>query len=375
MSIVLNKKGGEKLLHFLKGLIAQSPINLISYAEYMGAVLYHSELGYYMKNTEKIGPNGDFITTSNISDIFGRMMAKWFATIMEKNKLAPVFCEIGAGNGRFAKAFLQEWEETVKVPLTYFIVESSPYHRKLQRELLNQYSEVIQVETLAEITSFEGMIFSNELFDALPVHVIEKDHGEVYEIMIGIRDEELYEEKVLLSNKNMISFLQENQINLNEKQRMEIPVAMGDMLQDISDTLLKGFVVTVDYGYTREEWMEPARQNGSLRGYYQHKMIDNVLENPGEMDITSHIHFDWLMKKGEQLNLNVVVKNRQDEFLLKTGILKELENHYDPNPFSEVSKRNRAIRSLIMPSSMSSYFHVLIQQKGMDETSIQNLFE
>jgi len=45
--------------------------------------------------------------------------------------------------------------------------------------------------------------------------------------------------------------------------------------------------------------------------------------------------------------------------------LKELEDHYDPNPFSEVSKRNRAIRSLIMPSGISTYFHVIIQQKGL----------
>ena len=110
--------------------------------------------------------------------------------------------------------------------------------------------------------------------------------------------------------------------------------------------------------------MEPQEAKGSLRGYYQHQMIDNVLQHPGEMDITTHIHFDWLIQKGEQAELEFHSKLRQDEFLLKAGILKELENHYDPNPFSEVSKRNRAIRSLIMPSGMSSFFHLVIQQKG-----------
>src|SRR4051812_25834568 len=91
----------------------------------------------------------------------------------KKAQLAPVFCEIGAGNGRFAEAFLHEWQETIKTPLKYIIVESSPYHLKLQRELLTNFS-IIQVERLSEVEAFEGMIFSNELFDALPVHVIEK---------------------------------------------------------------------------------------------------------------------------------------------------------------------------------------------------------
>lgn len=364
------------MFNFLKSLIAQSPTNLISYADYIGAALYHPKLGYYMKETEKIGRNGDFITTSNISDIFGRMIAKWFANLKEKEQLAPIFCEIGAGNGRFAKAFLQEWEEMVKRPLTYIIVESSHYHRKLQRELLNPNFQIKQVESLKELKSFEGMIFSNELFDALPVHVIEKDHEQVYEIMIGMNDEQgLYEHKVPLTNEAILQFLQENQITLNKDQRMEIPIVMGEMIKDISETLHKGFVVTVDYGYNKEEWMEPARRRGSLRGYFQHKLIDNVLENPGEMDITSHIHFDWLMKKGEQVNLSILKKLRQDEFLLKTGILAELQNHYDPNPFSEVSKRNRAIRSLIMPNGMSTYFHVLIQQKNMNVKDIESLFE
>ena len=126
-------------------------------------------------------------------------------------------------------------------------------------------------------------------------------------------------------------------------------------------------------GITNEEWKQPARASGSLRGYYQHKMITDVLQHPGEMDITSHIHLDWLIQKGDSVGLKLFAKLRQDEFLIKAGILKELENHYDPNPFSEVSKRNRAIRGLIMPSGISSYFQIVIQEKGLNVTQ-QNVF-
>ncbi|MGG3469989.1 SAM-dependent methyltransferase [Neobacillus pocheonensis] len=350
---------------YLKQLILNSPSQQITYADFIGAALYHPEQGYYIKEKQKIGRQGDFITTSNISDVYGRIIAKWFSRLCDSAKIEPVFCEIGAGNGRFAQSFLQEWNETVKTPLKYVIVETSPYHRKLQKELLQAFPSVSQITSLKEMQMFDGVIFSNELFDALPVQVIEKKNGQNYEVMVGLENEEFIEQMIPLENQDILNFLQESKIVLKENQRIEVPLAMANMLKDISSVLTRGLVVTADYGYTNDEWMEPRRARGSLRGYYQHKMIDNILQNPGEMDITTHIHFDYLIQKGEQVHLRCITKLRQDEFLLKTGILEELENHYDPNPFSEVSKRNRAIRSLILPSGMSAYFHIIIQQKGL----------
>lgn len=348
------------MIPYLKSFILNSPGQVISYADYIRIVLYHPELGYYMKEQPKIGRKGDFITTSNISEVYGRLLAKWFFHICHKTNLPLSFCEIGGGTGRFAKAFLQEWAETIKQPMQYFMVEASPYHQKLQKEL-----SIIHLQGLEELQGFEGMIFSNELFDALPVHVIEKAEGHLYEIMIGVENGELIEKQIPLVNPNIVAFLEESELTLNDGQRIEIPLEMGNMLREISRALTKGIVVTADYGYTNEEWMHPARTNGSLRGYFQHQMITNVLHYPGEMDITTHLHLDYLVKKGEQENLAFVAKWRQDEFLLKAGILQELADHYDPNPFSEISKRNRSIRSLIMPGGISEFFHIVIQQKNL----------
>ncbi|EKN66279.1 hypothetical protein BABA_16712 [Neobacillus bataviensis LMG 21833] len=354
------------MITYLQNLISTSPTGFITYADYIGAALYHPEFGYYMKDKQKIGRQGDFITTSNISDVYGSLVAKWFSHICQTTNLPEVFCEIGAGNGRFAKAFLQEWNDSIKTSLQYIIVESSPYHRKLQQEMLLPEHSVVQVGSLSELGYAEGMIFSNELFDALPVHVIEKIDGKLFEVMVGARNNELYEQKIPLANPDILSFLETSKLDLKEKQRIEIPLAMEKMIQEIATVLTKGLVVTADYGYKNEEWMDPRRAQGSLRGYYQHTMIHDVLQHPGDMDITTHIHFDDLIQKGEQVGLSLLTKLRQDEFLLKAGILKELEDHYDPNPFSEVSKRNRAIRSLVMPSEISSYFHIIVQQKGME---------
>lgn len=348
---------------FVKEKILEQPKKMMTYAQFIELVLYHPEVGYYMRPVEKVGRKGDFITTSNISDIYGRMIAKWFMKLKEEWQLPAVVCEIGAGNGRFAKSFLDEWRIHSHEPLQYIIVETSPYHRELQQKMISFDESVRQVEKLGDINPFEGFVFSNELFDALPVHVIEKRDGDLMEVMVSVENDELSERAVPLENMKIIKFLQENGLELRNNQRMEIPLQMEDMIQQISNCLQRGFVVTVDYGYTNEEWMEPIHQDGSLRGYLNHEQINNVLLNPGEMDITSHVHFDSLIRLGEKAGLKLISKQRQDEFLIAIGILKELEDHFDPNPFSEISRRNRAIKSLIIPSGLSAYFHAVVQQK------------
>jgi SAM-dependent MidA family methyltransferase len=352
--------------------IKKAPHQRISYAEFIELALYHPTMGYYMRDQVKIGKSGDFITTSNISNIFGSIFSKWFLKQVKENNFAPAVCEIGAGNGRFAKAFLDTWLQITDIPITYHIVETSPYHRQLQQEILPIGENVFHVDQLIELTSFDGLIISNELFDALPVHVIEKENGQLHEVMVGWDGERFNEEKVTLSNPSIQAFIDTQNLTLVENQRIEIPLEMGSMLKTISSSIGKGLIVTIDYGYTNEEWSEAARKTGSLRGYHKHQMISNVLLHPGEMDITHHIHFDSFIHIGEELGLSFLLKKRQDEFLLAAGLLKELEENYDPNPFSEKSKRNRAIRSLIMPG-MSSFFHVVIQQKGTSLT-VERLF-
>jgi len=354
------------LEEIIKKQILNSPLGMLTYAEFIETVLYHPEQGYYMNGEEKIGRDGDFYTTSNISDLYGTMIAKWYGQIVLKYGLPAVVCEIGAGTGAFAQSFINEWNKTMSVPLTYTLVEASPYHRRLQQERIQLNQHIRQLETLEQVKPYEGLLFSNELFDALPVHVIQKENHELYEMMITVEENQIIEKPVPLQDKRILNFLHTEGFELNEGQRIEIPLSMVSLIHSLSTALVKGIALTVDYGYTNEEWMDPAHKNGSLRGYRKHKMIEDVLIEPGKMDITSHIHFDALIRIGESAGLSYIEKLRQDEFFLAIGILKELQENYDPNPFSELSKRNRAIRSLIMPSGISPSFHVVLQHKGME---------
>ena len=352
----------------IKEYIEASPEKMISYAEYMELALYHPEEGYYIKERQKIGKEGDFYTSSNVSDVFGKLIGKWFAKNSKSLGLPPTVCEIGAGNGRFARAFIQGWNELNDEHLSYCVVEASPYHRRLQEAELYGLENVriLYASTFAETGMKQGLIFSNELFDAFPVHVVEKSEGIVKEVFVGHNNGQLKEIMVPVMDDRITAFLNDQELELQEGQRIEIPLAFEPFIKSISDNLMKGLMVTVDYGYTNEEWMHPSRRGGSLRGYYQHQMLHDVLQHPGEMDITSHVHFDALKLIGEKYSLKFVQKMRQDEFLMAAGILEELAEHNDHNPFSEASKRNRAIRSLILPGGISQSFDVVVQAKGLD---------
>ncbi|MFT4412620.1 class I SAM-dependent methyltransferase [Fredinandcohnia humi] len=359
------------MIERLRDVIVNAKNNEITYEQYMDIVLYDPIQGYYMKEGEKVGTKGDFITSSNISTIFGKLFATLFHKLINEQQITPIICEIGGGNGRFAKAVLNELalkhKETYE-KIKYIIIETSPYHLRLQQELLPVCEKVVQYRSLdeakKEFPSFNGIIFSNELFDAFPVRVIEKRDNSIHEVKIAMNKEsQLYETFSPLVDEEILEYLTKYKISLVNGQRFEVPLAMNRYLEKIEGFLGKGTIFTVDYGYTNEEWCQSIHRDGSLRGYINHQLIKNPLLHPGDMDLTTHIHFDTLITYGSELGLEFVKIMRQDKFLVSAGILQFLEENYDPNPFSEQSKQNRAIRSLIIDGSMSSAFHVVIQQK------------
>src|SRR5690606_20814446 len=196
-------------------------------------------------------------------------ISKWFQRMAGKYKLPFHVCEIGGGNGRFAKAFLDEWKLISDEEIHYYIFETSPYHRKLQQEQIVFSEQIRQIDSWNEITPFCGLIFSNELFDALPVHVVENRNDQLYDIMVTVKEGKLAENTVPLTNREIFLFLEESGLSLSNGQRIEIPLQMEQMIKSLSAALSQGLVLTADYGYTNEEWQEPMRRDGSLRGYYK----------------------------------------------------------------------------------------------------------
>lgn len=361
--------------------INNSKEGFITYEQFISLMLYDPEKGYYQMANEKIGRKGDFYTSSSVGSVYGEVIAASFCRFVKNKLIEPFFIEVGGGNGRFASSFLsycEKNESEIYHNLTYYIIDASKYHRKLQKELLTNHLNCKYFSNILEIEQINnGMVFSNELFDALPIRLVEFNQNEWHEVVIIIDEQNnLKENLVKIKDKVIIDFLSRYNFVGTNGQRVEIPVDMEKVYNLLQTKISKGIILTVDYGFTREEWDAPHRIKGSLRGYYKHEMKLNILENLGHMDITTHIHWDELKKFGLQKNIENLYFSNQRDAILDFGILNWLIPHAQSNPFSSEYKQNRAVQSLIMPGGISDSFQWLLQTKGMstnDQTKLNEL--
>src|SRR5512137_1800194 len=76
----------------------------ITFAEFMAACLYEPGLGYYTSPGRKVGAEGDFYTSSNVHEVFGRLIGREISRMWEVMGHPSAFqiVEVGAGNGRLA---------------------------------------------------------------------------------------------------------------------------------------------------------------------------------------------------------------------------------------------------------------------------------
>jgi SAM-dependent MidA family methyltransferase len=366
---------------FIIDAINNSEKQYITYEDFMSFVLYDPQYGYYQKASEKIGRKGDFYTTSSVGTIYGEVIAETFCRFVNENLIEPDFVEIGGGNGRFASAFLQYCEKNepdIYKKLAYNIVDESKYHRLLQKQALEDHLNVSYFTNISEIETIKnGMLFSNELFDALPVRVVEFQNEKWNEIVLTVNhlNNEIQEQPIEVTDHALIEFLRRNRFHGENGQRVEIPIIMENVFNLMHSKLKRGIILTVDYGFTREEWDAPHRIKGSLRGYYQHELKTKILDHYGEMDLTTHIHWDELKHYAKEKNIDNLYFSSQRNALLDFGILNWLIPHAQSNPFSNEYKHNRAVQSLITPGGISDSFQLLLQTKDMSKLKQSKLFE
>ncbi|HJV45667.1 MAG TPA: SAM-dependent methyltransferase [Bacillota bacterium] len=366
------------LIETIKNLITISPESSISFYQFMELALYHPTYGYYCRNEEKVGKGGDFYTNASVGSVFGEILAGVFTEMGEciasENPIHLI--EFGGGNGTLMKQVLSEWKHhypNSMNQLKVVMIDRSSYHRSRQMQTLSDY-DVIWAESLEEYSaaiegSIQGIVFSNELIDAFPVHLVERRSGQWWEVCVGWDEtaNAFIERLRLLENKEILNFLQieEASIPSMEGYRLEVNLDGVKWLENVAKRIQDGYIVTIDYGYERQELYISERCKGSIMCYKNHQAFENPLIGPGEMDITSHVNFSSLIEEGRKQGIDSLGLFSQSEFLINGGILDRLMEHQETDPFAGMmSKKNRAIRQLIMPGGMGSTFKVLVQAKG-----------
>ncbi|TCP70449.1 class I SAM-dependent methyltransferase [Baia soyae] len=354
--------------------IKEHPKQHISYQHFMDISLYHPKWGYYSQNRVKLGKKGDFYTNAHVGDVYGTVLAKAFRNEVGKWRSSQVskssvwkLVEMGAGDGRLMEQVIRALDgfEVSSDELEIYLVETSSEHRRIQQERLQPMSPypINWCEKVEEIEPGEyTILYSNELVDAFPVHLLEWDGMRWLEVYIREDNGEWIEELGDCSSEELFHAVQELPIPSQVGQRVEMNLLANKWLQTLSTWMNSGSIFTIDYGVSMDELYADFRYHGTIRGYHEHQIVSHLPDRVGEVDLTSHVHFDSLKQWGEKYGLKTISHQLQSEFLIKQGIL-ELMPSPTPDPFSPAEKTRRAIKQLVHPQWMGEAFQVLVQTK------------
>lgn len=365
------------LLTAIKDVIAaEGPI---TFARYMEMALYHPRWGYYTSGTGQIGPGGDFYTSSDVHPLFGQILSRQFVQMWDLlgNPDPWHLVEWGPGKGLLARDVLtrlKEEEPDCFASLRFTAVEIGLHLAQRQQELLmplagypGQFQWAEPHELLTSPGGLTGCIYSNELVDSFPVHLIYATPQGLQEIYVGLKNGELLETMLDPSNQDLIAYFSEAGVSLKPGRRAEVNLQSRDWLKHVAASLKRGFLLTIDYGHETQEMFSPQRFNGTLRCFSRHQLVDNPYQTPGEMDITASVDFSTLRRWGEEIGLQAAGLTSQSAFLLNLGILDTLRAFDDFKFSPEGMKATAAVKSLIMPEGMGRSFKVMAQYKGLKD--------
>jgi SAM-dependent MidA family methyltransferase len=142
----------------------------LSFRDFMEMSLYYPELGYYTSTTDKIGKNGDFYTSSDLTSLFGAIIGKQIEEMWEVAGMEPfTIIEFGAGTGLLCHDILDYLKNNMKLydELNYCIIEKSPGLREKQKSHLHE--KVSWHNSTEEIQAVTGCVLSNEVVDNFSV--------------------------------------------------------------------------------------------------------------------------------------------------------------------------------------------------------------
>ncbi len=357
----------------------------IPFSRYMELCLYDPELGYYSRNAAQFGTAGDFYTSSDVHAVFGRLLARqfdemWRALGSPENITLE---ELGPGRGLFAQDVL-DWSEK-KFPaffhaVRYALVETSAALRQRIEQTLSRHLDsgraalAVPISPLLATNAKDEapelsptIVFANEFFDALPVEVVSSDGS----LRLDAQEGRFVETWVSASPEEL-EFLDRYSIHPEPGERVEVPLRAQQHMNAAAD-LEKGFVIVIDYGYTREEQLA-GRHRGTLKAIRQHSVSANPYEAPGEQDITADVNFTALAAMAGKKGLQAQKLVTQSQFLLGIGEANEFADAFEECRLpQERAKVAMQLKHLVTPAGMGESFHVLVAAKGLDQERVAGL--
>jgi len=335
----------------------------ISFAEYMHHALYAPGLGYYSAGTTKFGAAGDFVTAPEISPVFGQVLARQCAGVLEEVE-SPSILEFGAGSGKLAADILAQLAEMDRMPVSYKILEVSADLRERQEEFLNN-----AIPELADSVSWlnrlpdkhAGVIIANEVLDALPVERFVRRGGDIVQLCVAVKEDSFVfrEREAPVTVLAAVDDIEEGLgRRLPDGYVTEVCIAAPQWVKDLAGTLVRGAAFLLDYGVSRCDYYAPERAGGWLRCHFRHLAHNDPLALPGIQDITAWVDFTLVAEAAVAGGLDVAGFVSQSQFLLGGGLDKVLAD-FPKLPIDAQIKLSGQVKLLTLPGEMGDNFKCL----------------
>ena len=351
------------------------PLPLAAYVE---CALYHPELGYYARADRRSGRAGDFFTSVDLGPLFGELLAAQFAEMWRalaasgraERRFALV--EAAAGSGRLARDVLDAAardDPAFYDAVELHLVERSRTARGAQAGVLGPHAPRLASSGGGVPEGLTGVIFANELLDALPPHVLVMTGDGLREVHVDVDAEGgLVERLGPLSGARVREHVTACGMHLEPGWRVEICPAAGDWVRGAARALARGFLLLIDYGHEAHQLYSPSHAAGTLTAYRRHRTLTGAdggtppwLVDPGERDITAHVDLTAVRRAAEGEGLRTLGVLDQTYFLLGLGAADRVAAGGGVAGL----RRRLALKSLLVPGGLGSTHKVLVFGKGV----------
>jgi SAM-dependent MidA family methyltransferase len=344
----------------------------IPFSRYMELALYAPGLGYYSAGATKFGAAGDFITAPELGGLFAACVAEATAPVLRRYQGAGCFFELGGGSGAFALHVLPALAARGALPAEYRILEPSADLRERQRQRLEAelspelFARLRWLDRLPD-EDWVGVLFANEVLDALPTSRFVMRAGEVMEQCVesanaGLRFCERPADMLVGGAVRHVERTLRR--GFDEGYTSELLPQLPYWLDAVCASLAEGLALFVDYGYPRAEFYLPERSDGTLLCHYRHRVHADPFHLPGLTDITASVDFTALAEAGQHAGFELAGYCSQAAFLLNNG----LQQHVEAGASDTLSQHRLALESkrLILPAEMGERFQVMGLARGVD---------
>jgi SAM-dependent MidA family methyltransferase len=364
----------DHLLQLLREQIASH--GPLPFSQYMERCLYAPGLGYYSAGKTKFGAAGDFVTAPELGELFARCVVNAVQPVLAMLGSDADFLELGGGSGAFAEAALKALAAGSTLPRQYLILEPSADLRERQRERLRanlpaELNARVQWLDRPPEPDWRGVLFANEVIDALPATRFSLRDGEVFEEYVTLDGEGRLLRTDRPADALVAASVRHVERDLGSEfadgYRSEILPQLPYWIQAVTGSLVAGLVLFIDYGYVRREFYLPERDDGTLMAHYRHHAHNDPLYLPGLNDLTASVDFTALAEAGNSAGFGVAAYLPQAQFLIGAG-LQDIFESEQAKIADEYGRYRLAqeVKKLMLPDQMGERFQAMLLARGLD---------